>query len=256
MNLILMCLYETWIESSTYPNRIIDPQNNITFIENKKIISTNINFWLIDSKIYSLFLSYKGFGFNLRYFDFGSFNYQNDIPNDYQTFTFSPFSIYSSISKKFEIEKNLYFGLSIGYYENRVLDEIKSSPFISLSSNLKLNEKLNLIFLFENFSFKKLFSANQLELPNILSFGFHLNLNQFKITAGANRYYKFEKFISFEYNIRNLLDFGIVYTPDYNYSKISALLKVKYKNLYFGYKAYIPSYLNFTNTIGISYEAP
>ncbi|MEO0202796.1 MAG: hypothetical protein ABIL37_03625 [candidate division WOR-3 bacterium] len=252
---IIILLNEIWIDISTYSNRIFDPQYNITNLGNKTTFSTNISFWLIDSKIYSLFLGYKDFGFNLKYYDFGKFQYQSEFVNDEQMLTFSPFTIYASISKKLEIEKNLFFGISFGYYENRILNEVFASPFISISSYLNPSDYIKFLFSIESFSFKKLFSANQVELPHIISFAINSNLNQFSISAGFNKYYKFEKFISIEYKFRNL-NLGFVFTPDYDYSKISSFIKMKYKNFQFGYKVYIPSYLNFTNTISLSYETP
>ncbi len=252
---IIIALNETWIDISTYSNRIFDPQYNITNLKTKKLISTNINFWLLDSKIYSLFLGYKNFGFNLRYFDFGKFSYQNEFPNDEQIFTFSPFSIYTSIGKNFEIEKNLFFGFSFGYYENRILNDVYASPFITISSQFMPINYLSLFFSIENFSFKKLFSANQIELPHVISLAFLLNFHQINIGAGINKFYNFEKFLSFEYGLK-YLNIGIVFTPDYDYSKISGFMRLKYKSLIFGYRVYIPSYLNFANTISINYETP
>ncbi|MCS7245058.1 MAG: hypothetical protein N2504_03415 [candidate division WOR-3 bacterium] len=253
--IFIVCLNETWIEINTFPNRLIDLQSNISILGEKSTIISSINFWLVDSKIYSIFIGYRGFGFNLRYYDFGKFNYQSDIPSDENFLSFSPFSIYTSIGKSFQVEKNVSMGFSLGYYENRVLDEIKSSPFLSIFSNINVFERLKFMFMLENFSFKKLFSANQLELPSILSLGINLQLNKFSFISGINRYYKFEKFIGFEYGLENLA-LGIVYTPDYDYSKISTLFRLKYKKLTIGYKAYIPNYLNFTNTISVAYETP
>ncbi len=253
---ILFSLTETWIEISPFANRILDPQCNLSVLESKKAISTSINFWLIDSKIYSLFVGYKNFGFSLRYYDFGSFTYQNEFPNDNQNLKFSPFSIYASLGKKFKVEDKFFVAFNLGYYENRVLDQIMASPFVSLSSNLKPLDNISLIFSIENFSFKKLFSANQIELPTVISGAINSNLKQFNVSFGANKYYTFEKFISIEYKLRNLLNVGLVWTPDYDYSKISTFMRVKYRNLYIGYRVLIPSYLNFTNTISLSYETP
>ncbi len=253
---ILFSLTETWIETSSFANRILDPQYNLSVLETKKIISTSVNIWLLDSKIYSLFVGYKKFGFNLRYYDFGSFSYQNEFPNDNQNLTFSPFSIYASLGRKFEVEDNFFVAFNVGYYENRILNQIMASPFVSLGSHLKLLNNLNLLFFIENFSFKKLFSANQIELPTIISGAISLNLKQFNVSFGTNRYYTFEKFISIEYKLKNLLNVGLVWTPDYDYSKISIFMRAKYKNLYIGYKALVPSHLNFTNIISLSYETP
>lgn len=252
---IIITLNELWIDNSI-SNRILDYKTNTSITNDKKIFSTSINFWLIDSKIYELFLLYKTFTLNVRYFDFGSFNYQNEIPNDNQTFTFSPFSIYFSLGKKFKVEEKLFLGLNFGYYENRVIDEIKASPFISISSNFKLNSNNSILFSFENFSFKKLIYSNQVELPNILSLALSSNIKQFEIAFGFNKYNNFEKFLAISYSLREILKFGILLTPDYDYSKFSGFLMVKYKKLNFGYKAYVPSYLNFTNTISVSYETP
>lgn len=253
--IFIVCLNETWIEISTFANRLLDIQSNISILEKKSIIISSVSFWLVDSRIYNIFVGHRGFGFNLRYYDFGKFSYQNNIPNDENTIDFYPFSIYTSIGKSFQIERNISVGLSLGYYENRVLDEIKASPFLSLFSNVNAFESLKFIFMLENFSFKKLFSANQLELPSILSLGVSFQFNKLNLVLGVNKYYKFEKFIGFEYNLENLT-FGATYSPDYDYSKISALVRLKYKKLTIGYKAYIPSYLDFTNTISLAYETP
>jgi hypothetical protein len=252
---IIITLNELWIDNSI-SNRILDYKTNTSITNDKKIFSTSINFWLIDSKIYELFLLYKTFTLNVRYFDFGSFNYQNEIPNDNQTFTFSPFSIYFSLGKKFKVEEKLFLGLNFGYYENRVIDEIKASPFISISSNFKLNSNNSILFSFENFSFKKLIYSNQVELPQVLSLALSSNMKQFEFAFGFNKYNNFEKFLAISYSLREILKFGILLTPDYDYSKFSGFLIVKYRKLNFGYKAYIPTYLNFTNTISISYETP
>ncbi len=251
----IITLNELWVDNSI-SNRLLDYKTNTSIVDTKKIFSTSINFWLIDSKIYELFVLYKTFTINIKYFDFGVFNYQNEIPNDNQVFNFSPFSIYFSLGKKFKIEEKLFLGLNFGYYENRVVDEIKASPFISISSHFKLNSNNSILFSFENFSFKKLIYSNQVELPQIFSFGLSSNINQFEFAFGFNKYYNFEKFLIVNYNLRNILKFGISLTPDYDYSKISGFLIIKYKKLNFGYKAYIPSYLNFTNIISVSYETP
>jgi len=252
---LIITLNELWVDNSI-SNRILDYKTNTSIAGDKKIFSTSINFWLIDSKIYELFILYNSFSLNVRYFDFGSFTYQNEIPNDNQTFNFSPFSIYFSLGKKLKIEEKLFLGLNFGYYENRIIDEIKASPFISISSNFELNSNNSILFLFENFSFKKLIYSNQVELPHVLSLALSSNVKQFEFSFGFNKYNNFEKFLSISYNLKEILKFGILLTPDYDYSKISGFLIVKYRKLNFGYKAYIPSYLNFTNIISFSYEAP
>ena len=250
---LLISLNELWVDNSI-SNRILDYKTNTSITDNKKIFSTSINFWLVDSRIYELFILYKSFTLNVRYFDFGSFNYQNEIPNDNQTFSFSPFSIYFSLGKKFNIEEKFFLGLNLGYYENRIIDEIKASPFISISSNFKLNSNSLILFSLENFSFKKLIYSNQVELPKVLSLALSSNIEQFEFSFGFNKYNNFEKFLAISYNLKEILKFGILLTPDYDYSKISGFLIVKYKKLNFGYKAYVPSYLNFTNIVSLAYE--
>ena len=255
MILTLVATAELLVDRGAYGNELVDKFSSPIAVGNFEVgLSTNM--WILDSRIYSLFLSRGRFVGYVSYYDLGTFTYRNEYPDDSAWVEFSPYSIYMALAYRFYPERNVYMSIRAGYYENRVMEEVASSFILDVDGRVSVPHGY-LIAYFHNFNPLAFFRGGLLRLPYSIGGGILTNWRKFSIVAGIKkvRDRDLEKYFSVSYTINSTFYAGVSFTPDLEYSKFSFTLGFRRGKLGLVYRGYFPATnLDFASVITLEYN--
>jgi len=241
MILYLLALSELLVNRGAYGNELLDKFSNPLMVEGNEVgFSTNM--WIMDSRIYSLYAGRGSFTFYLSYYDLGSFTYQSSDPNDSSWLTFSPYSMYGALAWRFKPDRNVDMSVRIGYYENRIMDDRVSAPFLDFDVRTSF-KRLEAVAYLHNLNPLTFVKGGQLPLPYSLGAGILYSRGKWQISAGLRkiRGRAVEKYATLNYSFNPHLKAGFTLEPDYSYSRISLHMKASKGPLSLAYRVMVPS---------------
>lgn len=202
--------------------------------DNQKYFSFMTNFWLIDSKIFSIaFKTQKNLGFGVNYYDFGKFEYHDEYPDDFQKFYFRPYAFKFDVIFAKQIDPEVKIGLSFKSFYRRI-HYYKEFKFAGDIGVIYLPKKLS--------SFSFAFLVDNIGIRDNYPFNLHLGFC-FDLKKWGKIFYEFK---------RPLLDEDLDYSKFFGYNIIHILgYRGSYKNFgfWFDYK-----YSDVSDKLGIGFD--